>query len=344
MRKNKFIIGLGLGLLSVFGLCSLKGKGYAPVYAEGEEPTPAVTETEPVPTEEPAPTPAPETFECIVEIAGTKHGKVTVDKLEGHVGEIVTVTAKHDLFYIISSVTVNGTSLVESEETAGEFSFALVEGKNTIVAKFVIDKELLGDLSAIVDQVANKDWENLFSVDNVVRIVMFLVSGGLLFAMIRYYIKDKKLEEKVESAVKEVLKGKIPAITESIVKDAVEKIILPYFIKTQVSIEEQENAIIVFSRCMALAQENTPEAKIAITKELSSLKLSDKATIAAIQDNIEKFVAEQNQKMTDLLAKMDQMEENNQKIVSEQEKKVKSEEKVVEEPEPVPETEFKPYE
>ena len=337
MKKRNLFTFCGLGLLSLAAIafCSTKNKGYAAVFAEGEE---EPTVTEPI-EEEPV---VEEVFECSVVIGQAKHGKITVDKTEGHVGDIVKVTAKHDMFYIISSVSVNGTSLVESEETSGEFTFALVEGVNTITAKFVIDKDLLGDLSEIVDQVANKDWENLFSVDNVVRIVMFLTSGGLLFAMIRYYIKDKKLEEKLESAVKEVLRKQVPALTESTVKKAVEEIIIPYFIKTQVSIEEQENAILVFSRCMALAQENTPEAKIAITKELSSLKLSDKATIAAIEKHIMDFMAETDRRQKELLEKMAEMEAHNQKIIEEK-KQEEIVEEIVEEPKEE-ENDFKPYE
>ena len=184
MKKFKIfaLLGFGLGLGIAFGA---KSVSYSAARAEGEEePTPAVTETaEPTPiataTEE------PEVFESKIVLPETlKPGKIKVDKLEGHVGDIVSITASHDLFYTVSYVAVNGVNLVEDAEISGLYTFALAEGENVITAKFVVDKELLGQVAPIVEQIQNGDWANLFTVENVIRIVTFLLGGGLLLAMV----------------------------------------------------------------------------------------------------------------------------------------------------------------
>lgn len=315
MKKTKLFTLLGLGILGLgalsFGI--VKGSAqYSVARAEGEDPiVDPVTDPEP----EPQPEPEEEVFECSVIIAESKNGTVTVDKEEGHVGEIVTLNVKHDIFYLIKSVSVNGTDLVEDEEIAGKYTFALVEGENKIEAKFVIDEELLGEMSIIMDQAKNKDWANLFTVENVVRVVSFIMNGGILIAIVRYYVKDKRLENKVENKVGETIQAVLPEETKKIVLEAVKEFVTPIFSEMKLDNEDMRNALTVFSRCLALAQENTPEARIAITQELSSLKLSDQASIQAVKAEIEAFIAKENEKFVSILTKMKNMEDTNKQII-----------------------------
>ena len=321
MKKFKIfaLLGFGLGLGIAFGA---KSVSYSAARAEGEEePTPAVTETaEPTPiataTEE------PEVFESKIVLPETlKHGKIKADKLEGHVGDIVSITASHDLFYTVSYVAVNGVNLVEDAEISGLYTFALAEGENVITAKFVVDKELLGQVAPIVEQIQNGDWANLFTVENVIRIVTFLLGGGLLLAMVRYYVKDKRLEKKLEEKVTNVMNDIVPWVTRETVAATIEKFITPIFTELNIKIEEQNNALTVFSRCFALAQEDTPEARIAITQELSSLKLGDQETISRVREDIIAFVKQQQADMKALMARFDELEAHNKQILAEKAEK-----------------------
>ena len=192
MKRSIKLALFGVGLFALTGLgvgLSLKqeAKVNEPmiVLAEGEDPVdPETPET-------------PETLPCQVVIGTTKHGSIKTDITEGNVGDICTITAKHDLLYKVGSVSVNGVALIESETTSGEFSFALAEGENKITATFVIDEELCGDLSDIIREATEQDWNNLFTVDNVIVLVKWVLDGGILIAMIRYYVKDKRLEKKL---------------------------------------------------------------------------------------------------------------------------------------------------
>ena len=294
MKRNKLFTLLSLGLLALggFGFSLIKGTTHSlPVMAEEE------------------------TFECSVVIAESKNGTVTADKLEGHVGETVNLNVKHDVFYLINSVSVNGTELVEDEDISGKYSFVLVEGENKVEAKFVIDEELLGEMSVIVEQAKAKDWTNLFSVENIIRVISLLLSGGVLLAIVRYYIKDKKLEDKLEKKVEKTIATIAPEATKQVVVATIKEFITPIFTEMKLDSEETKNALTVFSRCFALAQENTPEARIAITKELSSLKLSDQASIAAVQKQLEDFVAKQNANFLSMMEKMQKMEQSNKEII-----------------------------
>ena len=187
MKKGIKLALFGLGLFALGGLgvgLTLKqeAKINEPmiVFAEGEE-----DET-------------PEALPCQVLIEATKHGSIITDITEGNVGDICTITAKHDLLYKVGAVSVNGVALIESETTSGEFSFALVEGENKITATFVIDEELCGDLTDIIREASEKDWDNLFTVDNVIVLVKWVLDGGILIAIIRYYVKDKRLEKRLK--------------------------------------------------------------------------------------------------------------------------------------------------
>ena len=318
MKKLKLFALLSLGFMALGGIVlGTAHKSYAPVVAEPDssEPAPESSE-EPAESSEPVEEPE-EVYECKVVIGSAEHGKIKLDKKEGHVGDLVTINADADLFYLVQNVSVNGTDLIEDEETAGKFVFALVEGENIITAKFVIDEELLGKMSTMVEQASNKDWTNLFSLKNVITLVSCLLNGGLLIAIVKYYIKDKKLTETIKTEVNKTVAAVLPEATKNIIVEALKNLLAPYFSQIQSGVVDIQEVCVVLCRCFALAQENTPEARIAITKELASLKLSDKASIAVIEAKIQEFIKNEGDKMADILTQLSNIEKSNKQIVEE---------------------------
>lgn len=227
-----------------------------------------------------------EVFECSVKIEAAEHGKVVADIKEGHVGDIVTLDVTPSVCYLIESVSVNDVVLVESEETKGLFSFQLVAGENVVRSSFVVDEELLGTFSTMYQQATEKDWTNLFSVENVIVLVKWVLDGGILLVMIRYFIRDKKLSVKVEKSVKDTITNIIPDVTKQTVVATVEATVQPIVTNLQSQMFQITDAMNVFSKVMALSQENTPQARAAILDVLSSLRLSDTATI----DDVRKYI------------------------------------------------------
>lgn len=231
--------------------------------------------------------------ECTVTIGKTEHGTVTTDVAEGKIGDICTVTAKHDILYKIASVTANGTSLVEDENTSGVFRFALVAGENVIAAKFVVDEELCKDLTTIVEQVGNEDWENLFTFKNAMTVVSWLLNGSLVIAIVRYAVKNKKLEKKFEESINGVIERTVVPEIKAKVTESVSAIIEPIFKQTVQDNAETRRAMAIFAKCMALSQDNSPEAKKAVLDELMTLTLSDKSTIDEVKAYIDQRFEEQ---------------------------------------------------
>ena len=326
MKKLKLFTLLGLGFLATFGIVlgSTLNHGMTPVYAEPDDTSEPAADPSSDPVEDPAPDPVEETFECLVFWAEKDHGKITVDKDSGHVGDIVTITLNPDIFYLTDYVKVNGVSLVEDENIRDTYKFALVEGNNEIEAHFVIDEELLGKMSTMVEEATNKDWTNLFSVKNVITLVAFVLDGGILIAIVRYFVKDKRLADKVEKKVETTVEKVVPEATKEVVLNAIKELIAPYFSQLQLGFNDIQEMLVVFCRCFALMQENTPEARIAITKELASLKLSDKASINMIEEKINNFIKDQGDKMAELVQKLGDIKTENQEIVENSEEKAET--------------------
>lgn len=274
------------------------------------------SEAEPVVSEEPVAEPAEPKLATIV-VSKCEHAEIKTSLEEGAAGDICVININPDMFYLIKSVSVNGTALVESEETSGEFSFTLVEGENLIKAEIEIDEELFGRFSKMIEQANNKDWTNLFSVQNVITILSWVLDGGLLIVIIRYFIKDKKLADKVEKGAKSALEEILPTEVKEQVLIAVENVITPIFAKTEANMLEMHNAMNTFAKCFALSQENTPESRKAILDELTGLKVGDQTTINNVKQYIEEAVNKQNEQYLAALREIRELGLKNQTIINE---------------------------
>lgn len=304
--KKRLFFGIGFCALMLGGAFAAsnfnKLSNYVVVKAEETEPT--VTVVEPTESTEPE----EEKFECSVIVPKSENGQITVSAVEGHIGDVVTIVVEPNLFYKIDTVSVNGVNLIESATTSGEFTFSLVEGENVIAVNIIIDQEMFGEMSVMVEEAMNQDWKNLFSVKNVLIIVKTLLDSGILIAVIRYFVKDKKVAEKMEGVVKEEFEKLIPQATKETVLATIEELIAPVFAEITSKLEEQSEAINIFSKCFALAQEDTPEARIAIVQLLSSIKLSDKDTVSSVKEYIENYINENKQELADIISKMKEIE------------------------------------
>ena len=248
----------------------------------------------------------------------TKHAKVTTSILEGEVGDICVVTIKNDMFYIVDAITVNGVALVESETTYGEYSFALVEGENHLIVTMKIDEEAVGVFYDSIKAIENKDWSYLFSVQNIMAILGWLLNGTCLIAMVRYFVKDKKLAGKVEAATKEAITKIVPDQTKEAVLSTVEGTITPIFAQLTSDNAELKKALNTFAQCMALAQENTPESRIAIVNALSGLNLGEEADLyARVMEYIDKMWKEHEKTLNDAMEALKAISEKSAEIIEE---------------------------
>lgn len=295
---------LGLGAAVAFG-----SPKFLPVHAEPDEPS--IVE--------------PEDLSATVTLSKVEHGSVEASILEGQEGDICKLNVKAELLYLVSSVKVNETTLIEDENISGLYSFALTRGENIVTVTIVVNEEILGNLSTIYDEMRNKDWTQLFSVENVITLIKWVLDCGILFAIIRYYIRDKRLADKVEKTIKNEIDKIIPDATKESVIATVQNVLEPVFAQLKADNVELTRAMQAFARCMALAQENTPESRTAILEILSNLNISDEKTLAEVKAYIDKLFADHLSTYNEVMKALDNISEENKEIAEIQEEPEKEE-------------------
>lgn len=260
-----------------------------------------------------------ETYECSVVLGEYVHGEITLDKDRGHVGETVTMTVKPTLLYLVEYVKVNGVNLVEDETTKWVYSFVLVEGENKVEAKFAVDKELLGEMSVIYEQAINKDWTHLFSLENVLRIVAFLLEGGILLVIARYFIQDKKIGDGVERGVSKTVSKVIPEAAKEAVLANTKEVLKPMFSEITGYQQDIIRVVGILIKCIALMQEGTPDARRAILAELANLNIGDMQVIEKAKKFIDDYFAQKAANMEGMMNDLNKIIEQNKNTANTEE-------------------------
>lgn len=296
MKKISLLLAI-VGFGTIVGFSTINTNNYVEVRAEDEIVDPIA--------------------ECTVEIEKIKNGTITASIVEGKEGDICELDIKANLFYLIESVKVNDVTLTEDENISGLYKFALVKGINKVVVKIVINESLLGELSTIYEQAKNKDWTNLFTVENVIHLIKWVLDCGILIAIIRYYIRDKRLANKVEKATKDSIEKIIPTATKETVIATVNEVLAPIFSQLKADNVELTKAMTVFAKCMALAQEDTPESRTAIIDMLSHLQISDQKTLNEVKAYIDKLFADHISTINGVIETLNEIKEENAKNIEE---------------------------
>ena len=212
-------------------------------------------------------------YACKVVLQPCQYGDMLADKEGGNVGDIVTLVAKPYSLFGVESVTVNGVVLTQNED--GNYNFTLVEGENVVVATFKVNQEEISYILGLIEKAKDGNWEDIFSLKNLFTIISWVISlftaGGLCITLLKKQKIKAKTAEEISAAVEEVTKGE----TSKAVNAFMEKILGPSFDMFGEKLKEINEMCASMARCMVLAQENTPEARLAIIQELS--KTNEKA-------------------------------------------------------------------
>ena len=212
-------------------------------------------------------------YACKVVLQPCQYGDMLADREGGNVGDVVTLIAKPYSLFGVESVTVNGVALTQNED--GNYNFSLVEGENVVVATFKVNQEEISYILGLIEKAKDGDWEDIFSLKNLFTIISWVISlftaGGLCITLLKKQKIKAKTAEEISAAVEEVTKGE----TSKAVNAFMEKILGPSFDMFGEKLKEINEMCASMARCMVLAQENTPEARLAIIQELS--KTNEKA-------------------------------------------------------------------
>ena len=206
-------------------------------------------------------------YACKVVLQPCQYGDMLADKEGGNVGDIVTLIAKPYSLFGVESVTVNGVALTQNED--GNYNFTLVEGENVVVATFKVNQEEISYILGLIEKAKDGNWEDIFSLKNLFTIISWVISlftaGGLCVTLLKKQKIKAKTAEEISAAVEEVTKGE----TSKAVNAFMEKILGPSFDMFGEKLKEINEMCASMAKCMVLAQENTPEARLAIIQELS---------------------------------------------------------------------------
>lgn len=283
----------GLFLFSMlFGMCALASTPRA-ISAEEE----GTTIVEPVIGE--------------VVINKTKGGDVLLDVESGEVGTVVTATINPNLFYIIESVTVNGVNLVAQEN--GTYKFELVEGSNVLSVSFVVDHKEMEKLAETITNVKDNGVASILTVENLIIFLYWVLTFAMSTGLFITLGKNKKIKSKTARELYDAAVEACNVAGSKEVKTFFNENLTPLLTKYDEKLEVTNSIMKTMVRCMLLAQENTPEARLAVIKELTELKTNEEdlaKEVKAMIDNEVKKIEEQNQKRDEAIAELKATNDN----------------------------------
>lgn len=240
-------------------------------------------------------------YPCKVAIAKTIGGEILTDIEEGNVGDIVTLHISPYLLYKIKVVKANGIDLIADAE--GNYSFALIEGSNEIYVEFDVDNEKLELAAEILAQAKEGNWEQIFSVENILTVISWIITTIFSSGFLLTLIKNKKLKSKTAEEIAVSVEGKVEKATAHAINNFLNTTLEPVTSKMSNGLNDMEESMKILIRCFVLSQEDTPESRLAIIKELSNLKttsqeLSEQVKMLINEEILKNKKAEEEKKNT----------------------------------------------
>ena len=239
-----------------------------PLYvANAEEIVETETPNEEIETE----TPEEEIVEypCKVVISEYSYGKIYVDKEYGNVGELVTLHATPSILCRVDEISVNGMILTAGED--GNYTFVLTEGDNVVLAKFSVSNEDIASVLELIESFQGRNLEDIFTFENLIIFITFLLTtifgSGLLIQLLKNNTSNVKLAENI----KEMMNNETLKTISAVTGEFLDKRFGPAFDKVSEEMANLDQVARTMANCFLLSQENTPEARLAVAKELTKL-------------------------------------------------------------------------
>ena len=254
------------------------------------------------------------TFESTVTISSQKGGEILVDLTEVHVGDKVTAHVSPYVLYKIETVSVNGVNLTANED--GNYEFLLVEGENIITATFVVDNEELTSIANLLADAKDGEWDEIFTMSNLVQAIYWLLTTIFTSGFFITLLKTKKIKAETTKEIKSAVEAILSSKLGDSINTFLEATIVPLFEQYNIKINYTEETCKVLARCFALAQENTPEARLAIINELTKFKNTEQDLNEEVKKIINEEIERNNAEKAQLNKTIEELKEANQKVVT----------------------------
>lgn len=194
------------------------------------------------------------------------------------------------------------TFTLKKPEAAGQFDLSICFTKTLVVNPV---------------ELTNLDWSSLLTVPNLMTILSWAVI--VVFFIVFFFLSRKYKKEgntslqSIKKSLIEYVDSNFGAEVSAVVADAFDKVVKKSFDQINGKLEKMDNNSAVMVRCLLLMQENTPEARLAITECLSKLDVAEdnkSAEVKAlIESEIKKYKDEQEAKQA-ALAKAKELNES----------------------------------
>ena len=254
------------------------------------EPTVPVEPETPVEPEQPTDEPVIE-YPCNILEPIVENGTIEFSATGGEIGDIIEVYPNPDLLFDIIEITANGVILEKDEN--GIYKFELIEGSNIVTAKFEVSEEKLQQIAGLLQDVKNGDWESIFTVSNLMQVISWVITTICSSGFFVTLYKSKKYKQLTPQDIANQVNDKINNILGDDLTKFLEGIFGPFSELLLEKFEKLETSTKTMVRCFILMQENTPESRVTILKELDSLNSTETNNLTT---QIKNLIAEEIKK------------------------------------------------
>lgn len=255
-------------------------------------------------------------YPCTVVVDKTIGGEVLLDITEGNIGDVVTLRASAYILYSLKSVKVNGVELSPNSE--GNYTFTLAEGENILVIEFTVSEEQMQTMAELFAKAKDGEWSDIFSVENILTFISWAITTLLSSGFFLTLIKNKKIKSKTAEEIATVVEERVNSASSTAIESFLKNILQPVTNKMSTGLVDMEDSMKILIRCFVLSQENTPESRLAIIKELSNLKTSSQELSEQVKALIGEEIAKNKQVEEEKAKSLEELKAANDAIVIEE--------------------------
>ena len=230
-------------------------------------------------------------YPCSVSLSYIENGIITFSHTEGNVGDLIEVYITPDLLYDLVELKVNGVDLVADEY--GMYSFVLVEGINVVSARFEVSDAKLEQVADLLNKVKEGSWEEIFTVSNLMQLISWLITLGCSSGFFVTLYKSRKYKQITPQEIAKKVDEKLDEVLDDKLTNFLKDTFGPFNENMLQKFSSMENSTKTMVRCFILMQENTPESRIAILKELDNLNKEETGVLAL---QVKSLIAEEVKK------------------------------------------------
>lgn len=271
---------------------------------------------ETTPEETPTETPEEEIVEypCKVIVGTYTYGSIYVDKEYGYPGDLVTLHATPSLLCKVDEISVNGMVLTVGED--GLYTFVLTEGENVVNAVFSVSNEDVAGVIELIKSLEGKSFEDIFTLENLIIFITFLLSTVFGSGLLLTLIKNKATNAQLAENIKEMMNNETIKTINAVTGEFLEKRFGPAFEKVSEEMTNLDQVARTMANCFLLSQENTPEARLAVAKELTKLSEVRKDLAQQVREILEQQQKAQDEKEAEKRRAIEELEKANENIAN----------------------------